>query len=178
MTNNTDRFRPARHLLQDESAPLTPQTERLFTPDRDADRLVRSDPFAFLVGVLFDHGIPPERAWRAPYELATRLGHLDPRRVATEPEAVLAAVAQAPALHRYVATLAGWVVSAGQRVVQHHGGDASEMWSDQPTRAVLVTRLTGFDGIGRTKAEKAVHALEHDLGVALSDDEEPLGQTG
>lgn len=48
-----------------------------FTPDPDANALVHSDPFAFLVGVVCDHGIVAERAWAVPYELSERLGHLD-----------------------------------------------------------------------------------------------------
>lgn len=40
-----------------------------FTPHAEANRLVIEDPFAFLLAVVFDQGIPAERAWRAPYEL-------------------------------------------------------------------------------------------------------------
>jgi uncharacterized HhH-GPD family protein len=174
MTNDTDRAHRIGHLVGDEPPPVP---GRMFSLEPDADRLVRTDPFAFLVGVLFDHGIPAARAWRAPYELRERLGHLDPVRVATEPEAVLAAVAQAPALHRYVTTVAGWVVSAAHRVVHDHSGDTSTLWDDRPARAVLLARLTSFDGIGPAKAEKAVQALEHELGVALADDV-PFGRTG
>ena len=31
----------------------------------DETQLVRTDPFAFLTAVLFDHGVPAERAWLA-----------------------------------------------------------------------------------------------------------------
>ena len=44
------------------------------TPDVEADALVREDPFAFLLAVIFDQGIPYERAWSAPIELRRRLG--------------------------------------------------------------------------------------------------------
>jgi hypothetical protein len=43
-------------------------------PDPESDALIRSNGFAFLLGVLFDQGIRFERAWRAPYELHERLG--------------------------------------------------------------------------------------------------------
>ena len=39
-----------------------------------------------LSGVLFDQGIPAERAWAAPYLLRQRMGHLDPARIARDPE--------------------------------------------------------------------------------------------
>ena len=74
----------------------------------EANAFLLENPFAFLLAVLFDQGIPAERAWRAPYDLLQRLGHLDPERIVAEPGAVAAAVAQAPALHRYVNTMPGW----------------------------------------------------------------------
>lgn len=70
-------------------------------PDPESDELIRNDGFAFLLGVIFDQGIRYERAWRAPYELQQRLGHLDPARIVADPEAVRRTVAGPPALHRY-----------------------------------------------------------------------------
>ena len=92
--------------------------------DPDAERLVRTDPFAFLLGALLDHGIPPERAWRGPLELSRRLGHLYPARMVAEPDAVRAAVAGPPALHRYRETVAGWVLEAARtiEVLEHDLG--------------------------------------------------------
>jgi uncharacterized HhH-GPD family protein len=122
--------------------------------------LVREDPFAFLVGVLLDHGIPPERAWRGPAELRRRLGHLDPARIVADPDAVAEAVAQPPVLHRYKGTVAAWVVGAARRVQHQYGSDAAAIWADDPGRPELAARLEAFDGIGATKAQKAIDALE------------------
>lgn len=58
--------------------------ETSFTPHPDANALILRDPFAFLLAVIFDQGIPAERAWRAPYELMQRLGHIDPTRLAAD----------------------------------------------------------------------------------------------
>jgi hypothetical protein len=43
--------------------------------------LIVENPFAFLLAVIFDQGIPAERAWRAPYDLMRRLGTRTPRGV-------------------------------------------------------------------------------------------------
>jgi hypothetical protein len=51
-----------------------------FTPHPEANALIINNPFAFLLAVIFDQGIPAERAWRAPYDMMQRLGHLDPQR--------------------------------------------------------------------------------------------------
>jgi hypothetical protein len=50
------------------------------------------------------------------YELRLRLGHLDPARIAAEPDTVRAAVARPPALHRYVNHAPEWLVRAAARV--------------------------------------------------------------
>jgi uncharacterized HhH-GPD family protein len=152
------------------AAPASETPPRPFTSDPDAARLVRHDPFAFLLGALLDHGIPPDRAWRAPLVLQQRLGHLDPQRMVTEPEAVQQAVGQPPVLHRYKHTAAAWVVAAAQRVLDHYGGEAVAVWSDAPTRAELLERLVAFDGIGEVKARKAIEHLQLDLRVEVRDE--------
>src|SRR5205807_8088064 len=55
-----------------------------FTPNSDANELIRRDPFAFVLAVVMDQGITAERAWLAPYLLKERLGHLDPARIRSE----------------------------------------------------------------------------------------------
>ena len=96
-----------------------------FTPDEDADALIRADPFAFLVAVICDQGIQAERAWAIPYALKQRLGHLDPVRVGAEPERVRSAFATAPKLHRFVNSVADWVFDAGRIVASDYDGDAA-----------------------------------------------------
>lgn len=136
-----------------------------FTDNPEANELLASDPFAFLLGVVCDQGIKAERAWAIPMELKRRLGHLDPKRIAGDLEGVRRAFAGPPALHRYVENVPRWVVSAAHRVMDPYGGDASSIWSDQPTAAELQQRLQAFDGIGQKKAAMAVEMLERDLGV-------------
>jgi uncharacterized HhH-GPD family protein len=96
------------------------------------------------------------------------LGHLDPARLAADPDAVAAAVAKPPGLHRYQRTMAGWVVSAAATVVHQYGGDASAIWADGARRAEVTERLMSLPGIGPTKAAKAVDLLQGYLGVPLA----------
>ncbi|HLI38178.1 MAG TPA: hypothetical protein VKV80_12690 [Streptosporangiaceae bacterium] len=138
-----------------------------FTPNRDANQLVHDDPFAFLLAVISDMGIPAERAWALPYQLRKRLGHLDPGRLAADPEAVLAAVRQEPMLHRFVNHVSAWLVQAAQIILDKYHGDAAALWSDTPTAAELRRRLEDFPGIGQKKAAMAVEILARDLGVPL-----------
>ena len=137
------------------------------TPHPEANRLILDNPYAFLLGVIFDQGIPAERAWRAPYELRLRLGHLDPPRMAGELDAVRAAVARRPTLHRFVEEMPRWLVEAAQRVVSGYGGEAGAIWSDNPRAADLAARLRSFRGIGQKKSAMAVEILARDLGVPV-----------
>jgi len=140
-----------------------------FTPLPAANDLLLADPFAFLVAVIFDQGIPAERAWRAPYDLLRSLGYLDPERVAADDQAVRAAINQPPKLHRFVDRLPEWVSAAARRVVTDYGGDAGRIWGDRPTAIQLMQRLEQFQGIGQKKAAMAVEILERDLHVEVTD---------
>jgi uncharacterized HhH-GPD family protein len=138
-----------------------------FTPHPEANRLIIDNPFAFLLAVILDEGIPAERAWRGPYELRLRLGHLDPTRIAAEPDAVRAAVARPPALHRYVNEAPQWLVRAATQVVSEYGGDTAAIWADTPRAADLAARLRRFHRIGQKKSAMAVEILARDLGVPV-----------
>ncbi|HVB45023.1 MAG TPA: hypothetical protein VNF47_20295 [Streptosporangiaceae bacterium] len=139
------------------------------TPDEAANALIHDDPFAFLIAVICDQGIVAERAWAIPYELRRRLGHLDPRRMADEPQAVMAAFAESPNLHRFVNQVASWVAHAAGVVATRYAGDAARIWNDRPPAAELRGRFDSFTGIGQKKAAMAVEILERDLHVPLSD---------
>lgn len=138
-----------------------------FTDIPEADALLKRDPNAFLLGVLFTQGIPAERAWAAPYLLAERLGHLDPSRLSCEKTRVRDAIADPPALHRFVGTLPTWVSSAGGRIATEYAGDASRMWPEGASAREVAERLLEFDGIGQKKAAMTVELLERHFGVEL-----------
>jgi uncharacterized HhH-GPD family protein len=140
-----------------------------FTANEQANAMLRSDPFAFLLGVLFDQNVPAERAWLAPFILKERLGHLDPQTIAHADGAVRDAVQQVPKLHRYVNKMPRWVVLAARRVVDLYNGDASAIWSDNPSADILQKRFDDFLGISQKKAAMAVEILERDLGVSVRD---------
>ena len=139
-----------------------------FTASPEANDLLRHDPLAFLLGVLFDQNIPAERAWIAPYLLRQRLGHLDPARIANDLAGVHAAIGQAPTLHRYVEKMPRWVTSAAQRVITVYHGDAGAIWSGTPPADELQRRFRAFTGIAQKKSAMAVEILERDLGVPVA----------
>jgi uncharacterized HhH-GPD family protein len=165
-----DRSAVVRALLElaeQEKAQLNKSGEPFFTPNALANRFLIENPLAFLLAVIFDQGIVAERAWAAPYELAHRLGHLDPYRLEDDLPGIAKAVATPPMLQRFVNTIPPWIASAARRVVREYGGDAGRIWGDAPRAEVLDRRLRAFDGIGQKKAAMAVEMLERDLKVPI-----------
>jgi uncharacterized HhH-GPD family protein len=148
-----------------QSTPQGPAVD--FTSSKEANDLIRASGFAFLTAVLFDQGIPAERAWLAPLLLRQRLGHLDPEQIATDEAGVRDAIQSLPKLHRYIEKVPRWLVLAARRVMTDYGGDAGAIWSDHLSADVLRRRFDAFTGIGQKKAAMAVEILERDLGVPV-----------
>lgn len=140
-----------------------------FTYNQDADALVRSDPFAFLLAIISNAGVRAERAWALPYELRRRLGYLSPAEFAANPGAIRAVVRRPPQLHRFVDTVPNWLVEAARIVLDRYDGDAERLWSDTPTAVELRRRFEEFPGMGQKKAAMAVEILARDLGKPLSE---------
>lgn len=161
----------ARELVRFEEelrGPLRRGHAGLVEGDEGADRFVRENPFAFLLAVILDQGVAYQRAWRAPLLLRERLGHLDSVRIVRDPGAVAEAIRRRPALHRFVNTTAGWVVSAARRVLEEYDGAAEAIWAEAPPADELQRRLIAFDGIAQKKAAMAVMLLWRCLDVEVT----------
>jgi len=152
---------------QDHAAPTA--TRLGFAHSQEADEFLVSDPFAFLLGVIFDEGIKAERAWQAPYELRKRLGHLDPWRMRRQLAEIRAAVTGTPMLHRYREIMAAATERAADRVCEDYDGNASAIWAPGSSAADVERRLLAFHRIGPKKAAMAVELLVSHLGVELDD---------
>jgi uncharacterized HhH-GPD family protein len=140
-----------------------------FTSEPEANQLVLDDPFAFLLGILFDQNLPTDRAWRTPYDLRQRLGHLDPYRIVDEAMAVRRAIAIPPKLLPFVENMSGWVISVARIVCEEYHGDAAAIWDGNLPAHILQERLARLPGIGPKKAAMAVQMLGRDFGVPIRD---------
>lgn len=150
---------------------LEEQASRL-APSPEADQLVRSNPFAFLIAVLLDQGVPAERAFTAPLVLRQRLGHLSARRIVRDPASLRRALRRTPMVHRYPERSYQWILAASVRVLRELDGRTDRLWAGAPTARALRERFERFDGIGQKKAAMAVEILARDLGVEI---QEPTG---
>ena len=124
------------------------------TGDPDADRLLTDDPFALLVGMLLDQQVPMETAFAGPEKIRSRLGEIDPARLAGEdPDHLVDVFKQPPAVHRYPGSMAGRVQALAAAVQTEWGGDATAIWRrDDPDGAEVLRRLKALPGFGDQKA--------------------------
>jgi uncharacterized HhH-GPD family protein len=140
------------------------------TGDPDADRLLTTNPFALVVGMLLDQQVPMEWAFGSPLRLKERLGgELDAAGVAgSDPTALEEIFRQKPPLHRYPASMAKRVQTLAQYLVDNYDGDAARLWTEAVDGADLYTRVRALPGYGDQKAKIFVALLAKRMGIAPS----------
>ena len=128
-----------------------------------AERFFRTNWNAWFVGLIFNQGIPYEKAQEAPYRLKQRLGHFSMRRIAATPIRELRrAIRRQPALHRYVGKLPIWIKGATRKLVNEYDGEAVNVWEGCLTAGEVIERLDDFPGIGQKKAHLAARVLHEE----------------
>lgn len=134
--------------------------------DEEADQLLSEDPLALLIGMVLDQQIPLERAFSAPLELRRRLGDLDVGAIAAlDPDVLVAAFCERPALHRFPAANARRVGDLCRMIVQDHHGDPAAIWREATSGDELYRRVRSLPGFGEQKARIFVGLLGKQLGV-------------
>ena len=145
-----------------------------------ANELLSRSPLALLIALILDQQVPLERAFSAPYDLATRLGH-EPTAdelADFDPEALARIFSERPALHRYPKAMAARVQEVARLLVSDYGGDAAALWSTASSGAELYQRVAGLSGFGPQKAKIFVAMLGKQLGVQPPGWQEAAGLFG
>lgn len=150
------------------------------TGDADADRLLDTDPFALLTGMLLDQQVTMESAFAGPAKIAQRMGGFDVRRIAdADPEEFAALCATPPAVHRFPGSMAGRVQAVARAVVDDYDADVTRIWTDgDPDGATVLTRLKALPGFGDQKARIFLALLGKQRGVAPAGWREAAGAYG
>ena len=132
--------------------------------DAESRKLVANNPFAFLVAVAFDRGMPWQKAWQIPVEIH-RKGLLEPELLAkmTEPELVKL-LDGLPVRPRYGTTRGARTLGDAARLVSHRfDGDASVIWKGASPAEVEKT-LQEIYGLGPGIASMTTRILYDDFG--------------
>lgn len=139
------------------------------TGDQQADELLTSSPLALLLGMVLDQQIPLERAFRAPAELARRLGQpLDALAIAAlDPDSLATVFSQPPALHRFPSSMARRCHDVCAVVADHYENDASLIWTTAASGTDLFGRIKALPGFGDMKAKIFIALLGKQLGLTV-----------
>ena len=131
--------------------------------DSETESLIRRNPFAFLIAVAFDRGMPWQKAWRIPAEI-DRQGRLDPKLLASMGETELIGLLDGLAVRpRYGAKQGARTLSDAARLVwERFGGDADAIWKDASPAEVEKT-LQDIHGLGAGIASMAIRILRDDF---------------
>jgi uncharacterized HhH-GPD family protein len=155
------------------------------TGDPDTDRLLSTDPFALLIGMLLDQQYPMEHAFAGPRKIRDRLGTLDPHAIAdADPDEFVTMATTPPAIHRYGRSMAGRVQAVARAVVDDYDGDVTRIWTDPgtagdaPNGAEVLKRLNALPGFGTQKAQIFVALLGKQRGVEPAGWREAAGHYG
>lgn len=131
--------------------------------DSDTERLIRGNPFALLLAVAFDRGMPWQKAWQIPAEIHQK-GFLDPKLLASRSEAELVELLNSlPFLPRYGAQQGARTLSEAARLVcERFDGDADAIWKNAVPAEVEKT-LQEIHGIGPGIASMTTRILYEDF---------------
>ena len=132
--------------------------------DSKTRRLIWSNPFAFLIAVAFDRGMPWEKAWQIPTEIE-RQGCLDPERLAFMSPADLIGLLNRLAVRPRWGSEEGakTLGDAARLVSEQFGGDAGAIWKDSSPAEVGKTLHQNIHGIGPGIAAMATRILHDDF---------------
>ncbi|KHL12098.1 putative HhH-GPD family protein [Mumia flava] len=148
--------------------------------DAEADRLLDSDPFALLTGMLLDQQYPMEAAFAGPHKIAERMGSFDVTTIAeADPDAFTTLCSTPPAVHRYPGAMAKRIQALAQLVVDEYDGDVTRIWTDgDPDGRTVLTRLKALPGFGDQKARIFLALLGKQRGVEPAGWREAAGAYG
>ncbi|WP_019931839.1 HhH-GPD-type base excision DNA repair protein [Nocardia sp. BMG111209] len=146
----------------------------------EADKLLSTNDFALLTGMLLDQQFPMEHAFRGPQKIAERMDGFDLRRIAeADPEGFEELGATPPAIHRYGRSMARRVQELARYVVDNYDGVVSRLWTDgDPDGKEVLRRLRALPGFGDQKARIFLALLGKQRGVQPAGWREVAGAYG
>ena len=146
-----------------------------WTGNEEADRLIATDPAAFLIGFVLDQQVTLQKAFAGPLVIRERLGTLDVRALAAmDGERVADAFATPPAVHRFPRAMAERVQALCRMLIERYDADAAAVWTGAADAQDARRRLTALPGIGDMKARTMIAVLVKLLGQRLHGSEDVI----
>jgi len=134
--------------------------------DEAADKVLDEHPFAVLLGMMRDQQYGMEHAFRGGWKILSRLGTLDPAKIAAADPAEFEELCRTPpAIHRYPGSMAKRTQQLARIVTDEYDGEASRLWTEASSGAELRDRLLALPGFGKQKAQIFVALVAKQLGI-------------
>lgn len=143
-----------------------------FVEDEEANLLLNDldqCPHAFVLACLMDRQIKAERAWMIPLEVFRGFGVHEIGSLAKISLSDLSAFFAKKKLHRFNDTMAEVFHKAIQNIMNEYNGDASQIWSGNPSSSSVVYRFLEFKGSGIKISTMAANILARQFRVPFSD---------
>jgi endonuclease III len=143
-----------------------------FLDDERANALlndIEENPHAFVLAALMDRQIKAEKAWGIPQKIFDILGTHNLADLAKESLSTYQDVFRENTLHRFNSDMAGVFYDAVRRIQEKYVGNASKIWADKPSSALVVYRFLEFNGCGVKIATMAANILARQYKIEFSD---------
>ena len=144
-------------------AKLIEQGKQYYQPDAArVPKEVLSDPFAFLVGVAFNRGMPYQKAWEIPLCIKNK-NMLNAKKLAAMEKLELQRLLEGlPTKPRYGCKQGSQTLKDAAMLVMDHGGDTSAIWRNSSPWETE-RKLLCIHGVGSGIASMAVRILRDNL---------------
>lgn len=98
----------------------------------EAEDLINSNPFAYLLAACLDRGMKAGIVWTFPYWLKQLFGHLDPRLISImSHDDIRASLLRMPKKPRYMADAPRTIQEVASMVSTEFSGDAANLWRER-----------------------------------------------
>ena len=123
-------------------------------------------PHAFVIGCVVDRKISAEKAWAFPYGMQNKINDFHFEEVFRRRRALANYTARH---HRLGNTMGDCVRRAIEIIQREYSGDASTIWSGEPSSAAVVYRFLRFPGVGPKISTMATNILARTFKIKFSD---------
>lgn len=126
-------------------------------------------PHAFVLSCCMDRQMNAEKAWSVPVRIMELLGDTSIETLAGISLSKYRDIFTNNSLHRYPGKMAEVFYYAVHRIMDEYKGDASRIWTNNPSSAIIVSRFLEFYGVGPKIATMATNILARDFHIPMSD---------
>ena len=130
---------------------------------------IKQYPHAYVLGCLMNRQIKAENAWTIPYKVKEELKSFEIDVLGSQSLEFYLQLFISQSLHRFNIEMAKVFHSAIHHIQDNYNGNASKIWTGNPSSAAVIYRFLQFKGCGIKIATMATNILARNFKIPLSD---------